>query len=352
MTVSRIGEPKRRRGLKRPSGKVRSILPTPGDIPLDEAFERVDADWEAQIVDPNSTVKESTLRGYRQATDQLIRYAKSRKRTKLMDLDVNLVRDWISAPGPAGKEPTLNVQYWRLSAARLFLATAMLLGLINVNVAASIHLPNRRNRFANPLKDRQIRQLKNLSRTEVGNTRTPAALALAMLGAGTAEIAGCRVKDVDLENKRVWLSHNDVRYKARWVPIDEKWCLAALRDRVEAIQQTVEDPGAVADRLLIHEPVRRSKASPGPRQSLQSRAQSSVSNMLTALMQTARIHDPGKVRVESIREWAAHRYYKKTKSLPATATLLGMRSLDQLAAMLQLDWSEEFTITDLSPDEQ
>ena len=72
----------------------------------------------------------------------------------------------------------------RRSAARSFFETAFRLGLTDANPAKVIELPDRSDRYVHALTDAQIVQIQRVARTRLSDTRTPAAFALVMSGAG------------------------------------------------------------------------------------------------------------------------------------------------------------------------
>jgi integrase len=87
----------------------------------------------------------------------------------------------------------------------------------------------------------------------VGETRLPAACALASLGVTTAEIPAIRVRDLFLDHAALWAHGGGTRTQARWVDLDE-WSVDALRRRVADLAATRPVDGLL-DASIVYTPM-------------------------------------------------------------------------------------------------
>jgi hypothetical protein len=135
----------------------------------------------------------------------------------------------------------------------------------------------------------------------------------------------------------VWVHDGGYRLRARWIPMEDDWCVDALTRRVKAVRS---DPAneQTPDPWLVYKPhptkptLNRQRAGGGP--------------TITALLKSAGIYQPGVVRAESVREWLAVRVYAQTGRLEEVAVRLGMSSLDAAAHIVGLHWDEDLSLGD------
>jgi site-specific recombinase XerC len=337
VTRRRSGNPNPRGRLERAEGlfRLRPGLTAPGDLVFADALDLVTADWARQV--GNGTISDTLIRTYsgylRRLTGVLVRFGKDDVR----DIDANTVLVWMKMPKPDGQTPARNVMAVRRSAARSFFQTAFCLGITDTNPAKAIDLPDRTERYVHPLTDDQIRQLQRTARTSVTDSRRPAALALVMSGAATAELATVTLADVDLPNSRVWVHDGGYRYRDRWLPLIDDWCVDAITRRLTALPTDPHYRTSETDRFLVF------RSATPDRDSV--RARSAMADLLTTLLKDSGVYNPGVNRAESVREWCARRVYAQTGSVEQVAVRLGMASLDAAAHLLGLDWA-----TDLSTE--
>lgn len=343
MTRRRAGEARTRGKLEAPQGRfaLRAGLTAPGEMPLADALALVVADWERQVA--AGTISVEVIRGYKQALASMVRFLPARFGVTLVrEVAPNHLFEWMRAPKPDGTEVTTNTRYGRRSAARGFFLTCICLGIAEMNPAESIIETERDERYVCALTDPQVEQLCRCAPFTLTETKTPAALALVMLGAGTRECAFVRVMDVDLEAGRVWVHDGGERFAPRWLPIDNDWTRDALAARITALRERITDPAELAVATLAYEPSGRGQDTPGKRQS-------AISQTLTNLMKKARVYREGENRVESIREWVAARVFADTSSVEAVAQRLGMASLDAAAHIVGYDWVAKHRIDAPAP---
>jgi site-specific recombinase XerD len=149
-----------------------------------------------------------------------------------------------------------------------------------------------------------------------------------MSGGTTRELANVTVDDVDLAGGRFWVHGGGYKCRDRWVPFTDEWCRQAIEQRVAELRATYE--GAAGDVWLVYKP--------HPTQPTPTRQAEAASSMITRLLQKARLHQPGKTRAESIREWLALKVFEETGSIEQVAVRLGCASLDAAAHLVGYDW--------------
>lgn len=303
-------------------------LQFPGDIPLEDAVDLVKADWKRQVA--AGTIEAGTIRNYEKAIDAFVPFANSAGATLLLHVDTNMVIDFLNAPDAAG-EPVVNTQYLRRSGIRSTYTTAICLGLYDVDPTTPIVLKKRQGRFVHALNDEQIERLKALAPLHVADTRTPAALALLMIGASSREAAYARVGDVNLDARRLWLHGGGSRSRDRWIPIDNDWAYDALAARVTHLHASYNGPYPVEYATLTRD---ERVGVTAKVDNLQAALANTIDNLLVA----ADMRDPGKVRAASVTEWAAAKFFERTGSLEYVAERLGMSSLDAAAHLVGHDW--------------
>lgn len=333
MTRRRAGQARARGKLEAPQGRfaLRAGLVAPGGIPLAEALVLVEADWQRQVA--AGTIGDEVIRCYVRDVRSMVKYLPKRYGiAQVREVTPNHLFEWMRVPKADGSPVSTNTRYARRSAARAFFLTCTCLGIFDVNPAESIVETERQSRYVRALTDEQVKQLCRNAPFTLTETKTPAALALMLLGAGSRETAYVRVCDVDLVNDRVWVHDGGERFAPRWLPIDHDWARQALTARVKALTEAIGDPDALAVATLAYERGRKRTAdSPDNRQA-------AISRTLTELMHKARVYRAGENRVESIREWTAARVFAQTGSVEAVAQRLGMASLDAAAHILGYDW--------------
>ncbi|WP_193637905.1 site-specific integrase [Nocardioides malaquae] len=335
VTRRRAGEANKRGQLATLTGPfiLRDGLAQSGAISLVDAFTIVKADWERQVAE--GVISDGVIKTYLHTLSFFLGVAARLGVTLLGDVTPNVVLAWLQMPGKAGLSPARNVMWQRRSAMRSFLETCRVLGLVEHNAAHSVELPGRSTRYVRPYSDVEMGQLQRVSRSELGDLRTPAVLALVMCGASTKELINVTVADVDVANGRVWLCGGGYRQRDRWVTFLTDWTTEAITQRVTELRTTY---GADADAVsLVYKP--------HPSQPTPTRQATAGNTVLLRLQKKARLHVPGVTRTESIREWTAATIYAETGSLIEVARRLGMASLDAAAHIVEYDWTSDIDTT-------
>lgn len=333
VTRRRSGDPNPRGRLERPEGlfRLHPDLTAPGDLPFTRALELVSADWERQIAD--ATISQILITRYMQDLRGLAVVLERLGRPRVADIDTNTVIVWMRLPKQNGEPPARNVMAVRRAGARAFFQTSFCLGLTDANPAKAVNLPDRTNRYVHALTTDQIRQLQRVARSSLHDTRRPALLALVMSGAAPVEVAAVTVDDVDIANERVWVHGGGYRYRDRWVPLIDEWCVQAIDQRVRAVVDDQDDGGnPPSDRRLL-----------SSRQTSDD-ARAQMTELVTGILKSAGVYSPGVNRNESIREWCALQVFVETASVERVALRLGMASLDGAAHIVGYDWADELTL--------
>lgn len=302
-------------------------LSYPGNIAIADAFDMISGEWQAQLTAGLIAVDAVNL--YNLLADQFVTFCGSKGCVELADVTTEHAYIWIHSAKLDGSPAAANTKFARRSAVKALYLTAYHLGLHDVNLAASVHLPSRAERYVAALTDGEIRQLMLVAPYRLGETRAPAILAMAMLGASTLEITNSRLCDFDFTEDQIWLHDGSTRSRNRWIPIDVSWARDSLLAHHRAMVEKFGPSPAGVTPFAYH----GKATSPAKRQA-------SVTNSLSKLMKTARVYRQGENRVESIREWAAFRIFDQTGSIQEVALRLGMSSLDRVANLLDHDWFE------------
>jgi len=341
VTRRRAGEPRARGRLLVPAGPIglRSGLRGFGRIDLAAALELVSDEWDAQVA--AGTVSGQIISMYTRQCRALVGYATAMGVHELGDVRPNLVVQWVHTPRADGDPVALNTRLSRRSAVRALFLTAMRLGLTDENPADAVMETKRSARYVHQLTNAQVRHLQQCAPHRLNETKTPVALALMLLGAGTREAGHVEVRDIDLVDRRVWLHHGGERYRDRWVPIDVDWCRLAIWNRLTALDASCATEEEFERSTLVYE-ARRAETTPLLRQA-------AVSRTIIELMKRARIYEAGVTRPESIREWVAARVFDETGSVEAVAERLGMFSLDGAAHIVGYDWVSQWAIDAAAP---
>ena len=236
----------------------------------------------------------------------------------LDEVTLEIARAFVQAPLEDG-EPSVATMHLRRAVVRFVFRAARELGLADHDPCVDLSLPARSSLSARPLTDDEIAVCRSFSLTSLTNTRTPAAWALAETTARTAEIPHIRVRDVDLDQGRVWL-HGSPRTVERWAPLTA-WGLTQLERRVAALDG--------ADAPLAY----------GANGSAESAQASSCIAVTDTLVRAGLAEEPD-IRPVSVAAWAGRSLLDETGRIDAVARLLGVRSLDRAARIVGWDWTE------------
>lgn len=333
VTRRRVGDPNPRGRLERNVGvfRLREGLSAAGAITVAEAVALVEADWWRQV--GNQTISGGIIEAYLRDLVGFVAVMTAQGITSVAQVTPNMVLGWCMMPLADGSPSADNSRYRRRSAARSFFETCRCLGIADGNPAKAVEFAGRSGRYVNAFDDASMDQMKRVSRSTLGDTRTPCALAMITSGGTTRELANVTVDDVDLLADRFWAHGGGYRCRDRWVPFYDDWCRDAIAQRVAELRATYGD--AAGDVWLIYKP--------HPSQPTPTRQAEAASSIITRLLQKARVHKPGVTRAESIREWLALRIFEQTGSIEQVALRLGCASLDAAAHLVGYDWIDQST---------
>ena len=231
------------------------------------------------------------------------------------------VRGFVLAPsgGRKAAAPSIATSHLRRSAVRLLFRVLRQASAVEHDPTLDVVLPARSSLAARPLTDDEIALGRSFSLKTLGETRQPAAWALAEATARTSELPGIRIRDVDLNPGRVWIAGSK-KTDPRWGQLTD-WGFDALARRIALLD-------AAPDAPLIYDGA-------GSEESRQASACAAISETLRRAGLTA---EPD-VRPVSIAAWAGRRIFVQTGRIEEVARALGMRSLDRAARLISWDWT-------------
>lgn len=219
-----------------------------------------------------------------------------------------------------GRPTAIATMHLRRSMVRLYFRLARAAGLVERDPTVDLALPRRPTRRARALTDDEIEVCRSYSQHTLSSTRLPAAFALSEATARTAELPHVRVKDVDLDEGRVWI-HGATKTEPRFGYLTE-WGTAQIARRMQALDQ---EPDA---RL-----VSRGGGSDYSRQASSCMA-------VTEVLKRAGLFGEPDVRPISVVAWTVQHILEATGQIEEVARRLGMQSLDSAAALVGWDWRE------------
>ena len=218
-----------------------------------------------------------------------------------------------SSVGP----PSVSLRHTRRSVIRLVFRWARELGHAESDPTLDLHLEARVRAPLRPLTTDAVTACRLASVASLGETRLPAAWALAEASARTAELSEIRVGDVDLENGWVALPGGP-RLEPRRGFLSE-WGRVQVERRVRLLHSR--------DRRVVYE----GSGSP------QSRQVSATIAITSTLARAGLARDDG-IKPLSLTAWVGQRILSESGRLEVVALRLGLRSLDRTAELIGLDW--------------
>jgi integrase/recombinase XerC len=231
------------------------------------------------------------------------------------------VRGFMESRRANGVRPTDSERRSRLSAAQLTFREARALGLASTDPTVDIKLPSREYVSARPLSDVEVEAARPHA-VRRSDLRPAVCWALAEATATTSEMPNARASNADLEQGNVYL-HGGATTDPRLVPLTA-WGITQLRRRLDSVTpEEGHDPILMIEGRWDHPDEGRAAATMA----------------LIAVLKSARLSAPG-VNPRSIRAWAGAKALADGMSIDEVARLLGVRSLDQAAAIVGFDWRE------------
>ncbi len=177
----------------------------------------------------------------------------------------NDVEGFVFAPSKVGsqrKRPSPATMHLRRSALRLYFRTARQLGLCSGDPTLDLALPARSSLHMRPLTHDEVALCRSFSVSSLTETRRPAAWALAEATARTSEIPHIRVRDVDLDERRVWL-WGSTKAEPRWGRLTE-WGCKQLARHVERLNRKPQTRRWSMRAPATTRSLRSPRASPSP----------------------------------------------------------------------------------------
>jgi integrase/recombinase XerC len=171
------------------------------------------------------------------------------------------------------------------------------------------------------LTDREIEICRSTALWSLTDTRRVAAWALAEATARSSEIATVRIRDLDLDEGRVWIAGGK-RTRARWGTLTD-WGALQITRRLGDLDGDPET-GAVY----------RGTAPAGA-------GQVATCAAVAEILQRAGLSSDPAVRPGSVVAWAGRRILEETGRIDVAARRLGMSSLDRVADLVAWDWRAE-----------
>ena len=236
------------------------------------------------------------------------------------DVGPDVVRAFLrSRTGTAG-EPSVATMHLRRSAVRLMYREGRAMGLLTGDPSADVFLAPRSSLRVRPLADDEIELCRAYTNRTIGETRQPAAWALAEATARTSELPRIRACDVELKRSRVWIPGGRTT-EARWGELTD-WGRGTLErhlGRALDAASSLVAPRAVAG----------------------TSAEVSASIAIGATLRRAGLHSEPDVRPSSVAAWVGATALARGVPLPDVARSLGLRSLDRTAEFIGFEWRAE-----------
>ncbi len=214
------------------------------------------------------------------------------------------------------RSPSARTMDNRLWAVRSYFAVLRQLGIGVGDPVAGMSVRRGDVPRARPLTDVEQRRGRSASTRFAGDTRGPAAWALACATATTAELSAANAASVDWTQRRVWLDGG--KRRPRWGHLDE-WGAQQLRTRLADLD--VRDDSELP---LLYDGSRGGTS-----------RQSTGSQLLASILRRAGLALDPLVKPSSVVGWAASGIYAESgQDLVATSERIGVASLDATARIL------------------
>jgi len=307
--------------------QVLKDMPDPQSFDSREVLLTVVELWSADV--NSGDLSEQTFHRYRGLVEQYVNFTHTQGFTTL-DSALELFEQWLCAAGRdrSGRlgTPAIAIRHLRSCAVRALYATAKTFG-------ATSMMPRYEGRDGSDVR----RQGRALNECEVDRcrsvafsyleTRLASAVALALCGAGTADIGNVKLEHIDLSDGSILLPGSR-HIQRRRVAIAGDWEYEVIAHRYAAISSMrgSTDAGFIVDR----------KGSDASRQSGAAMALAQI------LKVAGYAKDPG-LKPASFQRWAGVAVFDQSSSIINVAKLLGSASLDAAAQAIDLDWREEIT---------
>lgn len=314
---------------------LRPGLPMPGAVSVAAAFALVIADWKQQVL--AGQIAEGTVSTHSKHLATLAKFAAARGASLVCDVSNELLNEWMFAANAYTGEPSAESTFRiRRAVAASAYYTMFRLGITDSSPAANLPNGTRSARYVSAFSDTDIDRLKEAAQFRFRETKSPAALALALLGAAPGEVGSITCADIHLTDMLVRAHGGGTRYAQRWLPIDDPWAFDQLAARLAVFAR--EHPDDWEQRYVAYTP------RPGNDDDF-ARRSAATSTTLSKVIERAGLKNNGVRRVASIGEYVAVRIFAETGRIEAVAARLGINKLDDVAHIVGYDWKTEFAIT-------
>lgn len=313
---------------------LRSDITAAGDYPLCEAAREVMAEWAAQA--ESGQITAGTVETHSKVLTTLVKFAAKRGVNLVRDVTNEILIEWLYAQNAYNAKPvSATTPRARRAVTSAFYYTCFRLGITDVNLGASLPVQGKSERYVHAFSLGEIDLLKEASQFAFRETKSPSALALALLGCAPGEVGSIRVEDIHLAEMLVRAHGGGGRYAERWLPIDDPWCFEQLAARVKLLAG--KHPTDWRSRYVAYVP-RSGKDDNFGRRS------AATSTLLATVIKKAGLRENGVSRVASINEYVAARVFTETGRVEAVAARLGIGKLDDAVKIVGYDWREAFTL--------
>lgn len=340
--------------LARPDGfALREGLAAPGALPLPEALALVGQEYDRQVA--AGTVKQRTVSQYERRAREFVLFAEMLGAVEVRDATEETVDRYCwarNAPGARrqGEEPRPDTRTARRSGIRAFSQTLALLGLDDRRLGWAVPLPGRGEQESRhdpdddathgaalrPLSDRELGTVRWSCRNANGDSRLPAAVALAAAGAGTGQLPHVKVGHLFLDQAVVWVPPVG-RARGRWLELDE-WAVLALRRHVRRLAGQVPADRLAQEAVVSSLPTRRRANPARPALDPANSAQSVMTGLLRRALRLAGLAGKPGLRPGSFPLHAAALAFRRTGRIEAAAVVLGVSDLNAVAVTLEHGW--------------
>jgi site-specific recombinase XerD len=296
------------------------------------AVSAADSQWATAV--RSEMLRTSTHARYRQVLDSFVRFALAMGAAAPGEVTEALCLRFLVAPLRGGHGISRATARIRLTVLRSAFEIWVDQGTVSVNPAAAMQVgyvaaPYR----PMPLTPPEATRLLMAGRLSPGDTLRPATVALALTGATHTEIAFAVVADLDLTIRLIRLGPPDQR---RTCVLPSAGVVGALESRVQELHRVWRRRAESWDPLDVPLALHR----PAATYPVNSVAPTVSANLSRALRQAGIYR--ADVRPKSIREYAANAYYARVNRVEAVAELLGLRSLDTTARLIDHEWQSRW----------
>lgn len=298
----------------------------------DAALDVANSQWTGAV--RSQTLLSSTQARYLQVLESFCRYALAMGVASPEEVTEALCLRFMEAPLRGGHRISRATARIRLTVLRSAFDAWVAEGALPANPVATLRVEQEARTYEpRPLTPPEVTRLLATGRTEPRDTLRPATVAVALTGASHDEIAHAVVADLDVPNHLIRLGARD---HARGCAVPSSGALEALEARVGDQRRIWRRRSEPWD--PTHVPLALSRAATS--YPVNSVAPTVSGNLALALRQ-AGIRRAG-LRPKSIREYAANACYAEVGRIEAVAELLGLRSLDTAARLIDQEWQSRW----------